>query len=156
MGAAPTSRWDLEAGFVAGSEALIFGVLILLSATIVILNAWAALDARFATAAAAREAVRAVVMAPSDADLLAVATDAAAEAFTGHGRDPYDLEVVWAGAGDAPARVRCGEVRFRVATSVPVLLVPRWRQPPTFEVSAVHAEVVERYRAGIAASVCAP
>lgn len=124
--------------------------------TILVLNAWAALDARFATAAAAREAVRAVVDAAPDADLVEVAEQAAATAFAGHGRDPGDLEVVWTGPSDAPELLRCGEVRFRVETTVWALILPRWESPPSFRVSAEHAELVESYRAGIEASACAP
>lgn len=145
-----------EAGFAAGAESLIFGTLVFLLGTIVVLNAWSALDARFATAAAAREAVRAVVGAPPDADLDAAAWAAAATAFAGHGRDPGDLEVAWLGATAAPEQVRCGEVRFRVETTVPVLAVPRWGRGAAFQVSATHAELIEPYRAGVAASVCEP
>jgi len=159
-GARWNSRWaaarpnSSEGGFVAGAESLIFGVLIFVFGTIMVLNAWSALDARFAAAAAAREAVRAVVDAPNDADLVQVANSAAATAFAGHGRDPADLEVVWVGDADGPERARCGEVRFRVETTVDVVLLPRWSSPPSFQVSALHAELIESYRAGIDATVC--
>ena len=143
-----------EDGFVAGAESLVFGVLIFVLGTIMVLNAWSALDARFAAAAAAREAVRAVVDAPHDADLVQVADSAAEIAFAGHGRDPDDLEVVWVGDPAGPQRARCGEVRFRVETAVDVVLLPRWNSPPSFRVSALHAELIESYRAGIEESVC--
>lgn len=143
-----------EGGFVAGAESLIFGVVIFVLGTIVVLNAWSALDARFAAAAAARDAVRAVVQAPAGSDLAAVAESAAVAAFAGHGREPAGLEVIWIGDGDGPQRARCGEVRFRVETTVDVVLLPRWSSPPSFQVSALHAELVESYRAGIDATVC--
>lgn len=145
-----------EDGFVAGAESLIFGVVIFVLGTIVVLNAWSALDARFAAAGAAREAVRAVVDASEGADLAEVANSAAVDAFAGHGRDPAGLEVVWVGDADGPERARCGEVRFRVETTVDVVLLPRWNSPPSFQVSALHAELIESYREGIEASVCEP
>lgn len=145
-----------ERGFVAGAESLVFGTLILLLGTLVILNAWVVLDTRFAAAAAAREAVRAVVEAPPGSDLDDAAITAAATAFAGHGRDPDDLDVIWLGGADGPAQVRCGEVRFRVETDVGVVVIPRWESRPSFTVSAVHAELVEPYRAGVEASVCEP
>jgi hypothetical protein len=151
-----TRRSCNQAGFVAGAESLIFGTLVFVLGTIVVMNAWSALDARFATSAAAREAVRAVVVAPPDADLSEVAWTAAAAALAGHGRDPGDLEVTWLGPTPGPEQVRCGEVRFRVETTVPVLAIPRWGSGAGFQVSAVHAELIEPYRAGVAASVCEP
>jgi hypothetical protein len=151
----PRGRRD-EAGFAAGAESLVFGTLVFVLGTIMVLNAWSALDARFATSAAAREAVRAVVAAPPEADLESAAWSAAATAFAGHGRDPAELEVTWLGASATPAQVRCGEVRFRVESTVPVVAIPRWGSRLAFQVSAVHAELVEPYRAGVVGSVCEP
>jgi hypothetical protein len=145
-----------ESGFVAGGEALIFGMLIFVLGTIVVLNAWTVLDARFAASAAAREAVRAVVEAPIGADLDQAAIAAAGMAFEGHGRDPADLEVIWAGATEDPVQARCAEIRFRVETQVDVLVVPRFGTRSAFRVSAVHAELIEPYRSGLEGSVCSP
>ncbi len=144
-----------SAGFVAGSEALVFGLLLVL-ATIVVLNAWSAIDARFATAAAAREAVRAVVDAPLGADLDTAAVGAAREAFAGYGREPGDLEVVWDGEPPGPQQARCAEVRFRVHATVDVVAVPRWGDRPSYRVVAVHTERIDPFRSGLEGSTCAP
>ncbi|MFA9446292.1 hypothetical protein [Egicoccus sp. AB-alg6-2] len=135
-----------EQGFVAGLEALAFGVLIFVLGTLVVVNAWAVVDTKFAASAAAREAVRAAVEAPVDADQSLVAAVAARQALEGHGVD-------------AEARLmplllgleRCQEVAFEVRIEVPALVLPglSTRLAP-FEVVAAHREVVDPYRSGLA------
>lgn len=143
-----------RAGFVAGAEALIFGLLILVLGTLVVLNAWTALDARFAVAGAARDAVRAAVMAPPDVDLDRVATDAAAAAYAAVGRDPGRLELTWLDGGQPPAQARCAEVRLQVRTQVDVIAIPRWLSRGGYAVVAEHGERIEPFRSGLEASVC--
>jgi len=149
-----SERATHEEGFVAGAEALIFGLLILLLATFVVLNAWVALDTRFAVAGAARDAVRAVVTAPVGADLGEVAITAATGAFAAQGRDLAHLEVEWLGGGGPPAQARCAEVRLQVRTVVDVVAVPRWTDRSSYRVAAEHAERIEPFRSGLEASVC--
>ena len=47
-----------EQGFVAGGEVLPFGVLIFVLGTLLLVNAWAVIDAKFAVSSASREAAR--------------------------------------------------------------------------------------------------
>jgi hypothetical protein len=58
----------------AGIEALPFGFLVLVAGSLLLANAWAVVDAKFAASAAAREAVRVYVESGSqlDADLVAL------------------------------------------------------------------------------------
>lgn len=136
-----------EDGFVAGAEALLFGVLVFVFGTLLVLNGWAVIDTKFATSAAAREAVRAAVEAEVGADLAAVGDAAARTTLTSHGRTAASATVV-------PLRAvqeRCAEVRFRVTVDVPMTIVPGFAGRPTVAVSSDYAEVVDPYRSGLPA-----
>ena len=147
-------RAKAEDGFVAGAESLAFGVLIFVLGTLLIVNLWAVVDARFATSAAAREAVRAATATNADAGAgaaLAAARQAAAVALAGHGIDPGRAQVVPVGALRLE---RCAEVTMRVALTVPALVLPGiGRGTAAFEVVGEHREVVEPYRSGLAGEV---
>lgn len=136
-----------QAGFVAGAEALAFGVLIFVIGTLLVVNTWAVVDARFAVAAAAREAVRAAVQAPDGVDPAPLAVEAAGEALRGHGVDPSIARI----EPTLPARLeRCEEVVLRVSVEVPALVLPgierRWL---AFTVTGEHREVVDPFRSGL-------
>lgn len=143
-----------ERGFAAGAEALIFGVLVFVLGTIIVLNAWSVVDAKFATSAAAREAVRAVAEAEVGADLQATADQAAAQAFQGHGREPADVTVVWDGADLGVVQARCAEVRYRATTTVGVMAIPRFANQVSFTVTSVYSELIDPFRSGLQESVC--
>lgn len=133
-------------GFVAGAEALAFGVLVFVFGTLVVLNGWAVLDAKFAASAAAREAVRAVVEADAtDADELTErARDAARFALEAHGHDPEDLRLTPVLLGTA----RCAPVRLEVAVEVRTVGVPRLARSAVRTVTATSEEVRDPYRSG--------
>jgi hypothetical protein len=137
-----------EDGFVAGAESLIFGVLIFVIGTLVVANAWGAIDAKFATSAAAREATRAAVEAAPGADLHAVATAAAVATLEGHGRaDSQGFVLTPVGATEL---ARCAEVGFRVQVEVPVLSLPVIdRRVTSYRVRSEHRELVDPYRSGL-------
>ena len=133
---------------VAGVEALAFGVLVFVLGTLVILNGWAVIDAKFATSAAAREAVRAVVQAPVDAsasDLRRRAEDAARHAFVAHG---YEAEAVHIPEADLTLE-RCAEVEVVAVTQVRSALVPGMQGPALTEVRSRHVELVDPFRSGL-------
>src|SRR6478672_9729016 len=95
-----------QRGQVGGLEALAFGLLIFVAATLVVASVWGAIDAKFAASEAAREATRTFVETgndPTAADL--AARDAAMATLAGHHR---------AGAADVSgpdgAYRRCGTV----------------------------------------------
>lgn len=133
---------------VAGLEALAFGVLVFVVGTLIVVNAWAVIDARFATAAAAREAVRAVVAAPevglTGDQLNQRARAAAAQALAAHGytRDP-EL------SGPPLVQARCATVDITVALEVIPTILPWVAQPPSYRVASRHAEVIDPFRAGL-------
>ena len=138
-----------EAGMVAGVEALAFGVLVFVFGTLVILNGWAVIDAKFATSAAAREAVRAVVQAPVDAppsQLRERAARAAGHAFVAHG---YAADAVEVMPSATMTLARCAQIELEAVTHVRSALVPGLRGPTVFRVASRHTELVDPFRSGL-------
>ena len=136
---------------VAGAEALAFGVLVFVFGTLMIVNGWAVIDAKFATSAAAREAVRATVQAPVDtssAELHARAAVAAREAFVAHGYDADSVSIALSGEGTLALR-RCAEIELTASTQVRSALIPGLQGPTLFRVVSRHAELVEPFRSGL-------
>ncbi len=149
-------RWLLarchrdESGQVAGIEALPFGLLTFVVGALFVANAWAVIDAKMAVSAAAREATRAFVEAPADADPLGLADAAARSAIDGAGRDPSQLELTQLEGTFA----RCETVRFEASYQIPAIRVP-WIGGfgSGFTATARHAEVVDPYRTGVPRTV---
>lgn len=133
-----------DRGQVASVEMLPFGLLVFVVASLVAANAWAVVDAKFATDSAAREAARRYVEA-TDADrAMSEAVDAGLRALEGHGRR----------GGVRPiGRVeleRCAEATFEATSTVPALTLPFiGGYGSGFEVRSVHTEVVDPYRSGV-------
>lgn len=138
-----------EAGQIGGIEAVVFGVLVLVLGTLVLANAWGVVDAKLATAAAAREAARAYVEAPSAQDAEALARAAAAEAIAGHGRDAGRLDLRLVSGSFA----RCTRVTLEARYPVPLITIPVLGRTGTgFVVRARHSELVDPYRRGLPGS----
>lgn len=143
-----------ERGQVGGIEALAFGVLVFVFGTLLVVNAWAVVDAKSATAAAAREAARTFVEAVPADNADAQARAAALAALEGYGRRPADA-VVRRVEGAAQ---RCARVVYEAAYVVPLVQVPVIGSfGRGFRVSARHSEVVDPYRSGVGggAAACA-
>ena len=134
----------------AGMEVIPFGVLTFVVGALLVANAWAVIDAKMAVSAAAREATRAFVEAPVDADPLALADAAARSAIAGAGRDPARLVLTPLEAEFA----RCETARFEASYRVPAVVVP-WIGGfgSGFTATARYAEVVDPYRSGVPRTV---
>ena len=145
----PVSRRDGEGGFVAGAEALIFGVLIFVLGTLIVANAWGVIDAKFATSAAAREATRAVVESAPGDHLQARAEAVARSTLAGHGRDGGEVRVTSVGA---PALTRCAEIGYEVEVTVPAIAFVADVAIGEFRVRSRHYELVDPYRSGLPVS----
>ncbi len=142
-----TQRLRGEAGQVGGIEGVIFGVLVFVLGTMLVVNAWSVVDSKLAATSAAREAARAYVEAPSEEIATTAAPAAAEEAIGGHGRDPGRVEVELLDGRFA----RCARVTFEVRYRVPLFAVPLLGQHAAgMTVSARHSEVVDPYRSGVA------
>ena len=140
------SRHGAQDGFVAGAEALILGVLIFVIGTLIVVNAWGVVDAKFATSAAAREATRAVVESTPGSDLQATAESVARSTLAGHGRRGAGMQVTPVGAS---ALSRCAEVGYEVAITVPAIAFVGDAALGEFRVSSRHYELVDPYRSGL-------
>jgi hypothetical protein len=155
------ARRSDDRGQVGGVEALPFGVLIFVIGTLLIVNAWAVVDAKLATDAAAREATRRFVEAPvvdgpgvRDAESSAVA--AGLDALAAEGRDPGRATVALTGLS-APdgsgGYVRCARASFTATYRVPALTLP-WigGYGAGFQVTSTHTELVDPFRNGVPGS----
>jgi hypothetical protein len=136
---------------VGGFEALPFGFLVFVVGLSLLVSAWGVIDAKLAASAAAREAARAFVESagPTDADALAEAREAAAQAIEGHKAEPGSWEVHTEG----PLLLRrCSPVTFVVTYDVPTLRLP-WIGGfggSVITATGRHREVVDPYRQGLA------
>jgi hypothetical protein len=132
-----------------GLDALVFGVLIFVLGTLVVVGGWRVVDARFAASAAAREAVRAAVIAPVGAGadgMAAAAQDAAAQAVVAHGYEPGDLRL----RTELPlSQTRCAPVRFHAALFVELPLLPRLGGVGSMDVTATADGLIDPFRSGL-------
>jgi hypothetical protein len=137
-----------DAGQVGGIEAVPFGLLVLLVGILLVAHTWAVVDAKFLTTAAAREATRAYVEAPTAADGIADARRSATDAVASSGRVLDDLVRRSPGADFA----RCAPARFEAEVVVPAFGVP-WRgDRPVVRVRSAHEELVDPFRDGLPGS----
>ena len=143
-----TRRARGDAGQVGGIEAIPFGLLIFVVGTLLIANAWAVVDAKFATDAAARQAVRTYVESTDPDAALGEARAAGLDAVEAHGRDAVRATV--GPVGDA-SLARCERVTFEAVYEVPALSLPfigGYGRAP-FRVRSVHSELVDPFRSGV-------
>lgn len=154
-GGGRSARAD-DRGQMGGVEALPFGVLVFVIGTLLVVNAWAVVDARMATDAAAREATRAFVEAPvtdrsGTGAASAAAVTAGREALAAHGRDPSRAQVELTGLQSPSGGFeRCARVTFTVTYEVPALTLP-WIGGfgDGFDVASSHSELVDPFRDGV-------
>ncbi len=151
MSAARTGR-DLrdEDGMVAGGEVLIVGMLVFLVGLVLVVNAWAVVDAKSTVDAASREVVRALVEAdPTHPDLAGASQVLVEDILTAHNVATERLVAL-----DLPtlpeALIRCNPITVRVTVSVPTLRVPFVGGfGGTWDVSSSHTELVDPFRSGL-------
>lgn len=128
---------------------MLVGALVIVVSILVMIDAWAVIDAKLATDNAARQAARAYVLAPSQATAAASASQAAVAAMAASGRDPARASVTIAGT-----LRRCASISVSVAYPVQLLPVPLLgRQAATMLVRSVRREWVSPFRNGAAGQV---
>lgn len=143
-----TRRCRGDAGQVGGIEALPFGLLIFVVGSLLIANAWAVVDAKFATDAAARQAVRTYVEGRDAQVALEDAREAGLGAVEAHGRDR--TRAIVGPVGEASLE-RCARVTFEAVYEVPALSLPfigGYGRAP-FRVRSSHSELVDPFRSGV-------
>lgn len=146
-----TRRCRGDRGQVGGIEALPFGLLVFVVGSLLIANAWAVVDAKFATDAAARQAVRTFVESDDASSAAERARTAGLAAIDAHGRDPTRASV---GPVGEARLLRCQRVTFEAVYEVPALSLPfigGYGRAP-FRVRSSHSEVVDPFRRGLAGS----
>jgi hypothetical protein len=137
---------------VAGLEALIFGVLVFVFCTLILVNGWAVVDAKFATNAAAREAVRTVVQSPApggEASMIASARGPAQLAAAAHGFAPDEVGIERPEGASVLEPCRGAPVRLAVEVRVPATLLPGFQTRAAYVVRSVHEEQIDPFRSGL-------
>ncbi len=140
-----------DRGQVAGIEALPFGLLVFIAGTLLLVNIWGVVDAKFATDAASREATRYVVeSARLDRDPTTIRAGAEAVAkrtLEDHGRQrPPTVRI----RPEGVRLERCDRIQVTVATHVPAIRLPFFGGfGEAFEIVATHSELVDPTRSGL-------
>jgi hypothetical protein len=142
-----------ERGQMAGLEAVVFGTLILIVGILLVSNAWGVIDAKTAAQEAAREAARAYVTAPEQADPSALARQAGVETLQELG---YEHAVGGWVVQTQGQFERCAVVTWEVKVPVPVFVLP-WLHSgvSAFTAVASDSERVDPYRSGVGNSPAA-
>lgn len=144
-GPVPTRR-PRERAVVGGVEVLPFSVLIFVFGTLLLVNAWGVIDAKFAVTSASREATRTLAESNDAAAGDSAARRAAEDAIAAYGRDPERL-VLSAPTGSL---VRCGTVSYTATYPVPALRIPVIGGfGHSFDVTATHSSRVDALRSGL-------
>jgi hypothetical protein len=134
----------------AGAEVLFFAFVILLSLTLVIVNAWAVIDAKFMVTGSAREGAHAYIES-ADQDTARSAAVRSADAAITRAGGRLDRRVATQVDGFFE---RCGRVTVTVRYRIPSVRVPALGfSLGTREVSSSHTEIVDPYRSGLAGEV---
>ena len=147
VGASDRRRKAVEAGFAGGVDGLVFGMLIFVVGTLLVANAWGVVDTKLAADAAARQAARTFVEAPTAALAAVEARRAADDALGGYGRSPARAAVSLV----AGAFKRCQRITIEVRYAAPLVELPLLGLVGSGEtVTARHSEIVDPYRSGLA------
>lgn len=144
---------DRERGQAGGVEAIALGLLVFVVGALLVASTWAVVDAKLAVAAAAREAARTYVEAPSADEAGQAGSAAAADAMQGHGRSDASVTFELEAGGFR----RCATVTARVSHTVPAVALPWIGGLGSITVSSRHAERIDPFRDGIeGAAACPP
>jgi hypothetical protein len=156
-----TTRTLDDRGQVGGIEAIPFGILVFVVGALLIVNAWAVVDAKLAVDAAARQATRTYVEAELDVGGTAraaerTAVDAGLAALDAHGRDPAAGTITLRsveGVGGQDGFTRCARATFTATYRVPALTIP-WIGGfgDGIDVTSSHSELVDPFRSGVPGS----
>ena len=129
-----------------GVEVLPFAVLIFVFGTLLLVNAWGVIDAKFAVTSASREATRTLAESSDAGSGDAAARRAAEDAISAYGRDPGRLEL----SGPTGSLVRCGTVSYTATYPVPAIRIPVIGGfGRAFDVTSTHSSRVDALRSGL-------
>jgi hypothetical protein len=145
-----TTSWRRGESGQAGAEILFFACLVFTALTLIIVNAWATVDAKFMVTAAAREAARAYVESDSAStarsDAQAASTRVVAS-YSAH-QERQQAIVVTGSFG------RCQRITIEASYEIPALTIPLFGVSIGSRiVRSSHSEIVDPYRSGLADGV---
>ncbi len=129
-----------DRGFVGGGEAMIFGVLVFVLGSLLVVSLWATVAAKIAVSAAAHEAARAFVEAPDEASAQRAADRAAVDVLEAHHRQlagPIEISGSFA---------RCAQVTVTVHAELPAVSLGWLGGIGRRTVTARASELVDPYR----------
>lgn len=148
---AATPRDTAERGS-AGAEVLPFSVLIFVFGTLLLVNAWGVIDAKFAVTSASREAARTYAESEGGLDGERDARRAAEDAIRAYGRKPERLTL----SEPTGTFIRCGTVSYTSSYPIPAIRIPVIGGfGRAFDVTSTHSTRIDRLRTGLGAeSAC--
>jgi len=132
-----------ERGAVGGGEGVIFGMLILVAGTLVILNLWALLDTRMALDSAAAEYLRTYTEQQGFFQARYTADVALKDTLTQRGFSPDRVSIR---VGEPQGFGPCAEVTVQLSTQVPWARVPFIGGAGSTSVSVTQSELIDAHR----------
>lgn len=135
-----------ERGAIGGAEGLLFGMLILVGGTLMIVSAWAVLDTRMALDAAAREYLRSYTEQTDLARARAAGDRAAIEVLRARGNNPAAVEITTV---DENGFGPCALARVQLSSTV------HWIHAPLVDaldgigdsrIRVTHSELIDAHR----------
>ena len=141
-----------DLGFVAGGEALLFGVLTCVAGMLIAVNAWAVVDSVGAADAAAREGARAFVEAASSSEAYADAELAARNSVASTSSSSSIEIAVLNTAGGPAVLARCQRIVVEVSLEVDAISIPFIGDVGSRQVTGRHSELVDPWRSGLPAT----
>ncbi|MCX6524047.1 MAG: hypothetical protein NTX58_04650 [Actinobacteria bacterium] len=139
----PRHRHLGERGAVGGGEGVIFGMLILVAGTLVILNLWAILDARMALDTAASEYLRTYTEQQYFFQARVVGEAAAKDSLTQRGLSPYRVSIQ---ASEPQGFGPCAVAVVQLTTQVPWVRVPFLAGAGSTTVRVTQTELIDAHR----------
>lgn len=143
-----------DSGQAGGWEIIPFGVLIFVVGTLLIVNAWAVVDARQSAGDAAREGARAFVHESGEAAARTAARDAVFSSVDGRGTPRHRVDMAQIELD--PSFERCAHVLVTVHQQVPAISLPFIGGfGHAFTVTGSQDELIDPFRADLPeASAC--
>ncbi len=141
------SLYRNELGLIAGGEMAVFGILIFVMGTLLVVNLWAVIDTKLAVDAAAREAARTYAESTDAAQAPIDANSAAKQTLIGYNRNAALANVqITTTAGFT----RCSSFTIVVQYPTPIFSLPLLGQiAGTSTVAGEHTEIIDPYRTGL-------
>jgi hypothetical protein len=140
----PGRRRRGERGAVAGLEGVVFGILVLVTGTLLVVHAWSVLQTRRTLDGAAREYLRAYTQADDPTAAAAAGQRALVDVLVGERGSADDVAVE---ATPNPATFGpCAVAEVALATVVPAVRLPFVGEVGATTVAVRHTELVDAHR----------